>query len=177
MFAKQPEVLELSDADKVELPGFTPRHPASSRHQVLLYVSLLETNKAFLMNSFRAPAAQTLLLFAQNLDTNADFSIIVCDNFVELKFVDSMTPQNLVVQIVRLRSQWNKLLDLKLKLSGSKGEGDIDELEVLAQASTIEKELSNGLLELYMGEPTYSVRRLLPADLKVSTGGQRVILC
>lgn len=36
--------------------------------------SLLETTKAYLMNTLRMPAAQTLLLFAHSIETNATFS-------------------------------------------------------------------------------------------------------
>ena len=39
---------------------------------VLSYRDLLETNKPYLVNVMRTPALQTVTLFSQNLDTNAD---------------------------------------------------------------------------------------------------------
>lgn len=36
--------------------------------------SLLETTKPYLMNTMRMPAAQTLLLLARCIDTNANFT-------------------------------------------------------------------------------------------------------
>lgn len=164
VLAKQPEVLELCDSDIVELAEFSHRYPASHKHQLLVYVSLLETNKAFLMNSFRVPAAQTMLLFANALDTNADFSVIACDDFVELKFADAMAGQKLLARTVLLRKQWNQLLEMKLQLSRE----DVDVLEIIAEATVLENSLSQGLLGLYLSEPLYSIRRFLPADVKVS---------
>lgn len=37
--------------------------------------SLLETTKPYLVNTLRMPAAQTLLLFAREIDTNSIFSL------------------------------------------------------------------------------------------------------
>jgi hypothetical protein len=41
------------------------------RTQLLVYLSLLETNKPYLMTTMRMPALQTLLLFAHSIDTNS----------------------------------------------------------------------------------------------------------
>ena len=44
--------------DTVTIPGFPPKYPVSEKHQLLVYLSLLETNKAYVMNALRMPALQ-----------------------------------------------------------------------------------------------------------------------
>ncbi|XP_018025029.1 probable ATP-dependent RNA helicase DHX34 [Hyalella azteca] len=163
VFAKHPDVLAVVDSDIVELPEFNSRSPAATRQQVLIYVSLLETNKVFLMNTFRAPTVQTLMMFANNIDTNADLSVMVFDKFIELRFPEASVAQNLVIQAVKLRTQWNELLELKLQLS----KPDADELELLTSSGKLERVLSHGLIEFYLEEPLHSQRRLVAADVKV----------
>ena len=46
--------------DTVTIPGFPPKYPVSEKHQLLVYLSLLETNKAYVMNALRMPALQVL---------------------------------------------------------------------------------------------------------------------
>jgi hypothetical protein len=43
--------------------------------QLLVYLSLLETNKPYLMTTLRMPALQTLLLFAHTIDTNSRYQV------------------------------------------------------------------------------------------------------
>ena len=44
--------------DTKTIPGFPPKYPVSAKHQLLIYLSLLETNKAYVMNALRMPALQ-----------------------------------------------------------------------------------------------------------------------
>ena len=46
--------------------------------QLLIYLSLLETNKPYLMTTLRMPALQTLLLFSHSIDTNARYRSTIC---------------------------------------------------------------------------------------------------
>ena len=66
--------------------GFPSKYPVSTKHQTLIYLSLLETNKPYLMNTIRMPALQTLLLFSKTIDTNLTFSRIVFDSWIEVRF-------------------------------------------------------------------------------------------
>ena len=166
VFASHPEVLELTDADIVDLPGFT-RHPASDRHQILMYVSLLETNKPYLVNSFRIPAAQVVLLFSSEIDTNADLSVIVCDTFIELKFPDPVTAQNLIFKVVQFRKMWNKLLEMRIDASNQNDQSN----EINHLANKLEKELTIGLIDLTTSDVLYSISRLLAADVKLLHSG------
>ena len=76
IFASQPEVLQLDSLSIASVPGFTTRHPASSGHQVLVYQSLLETVKPYLMASMRMPALPALLLFSHSLDCKDRKSVV-----------------------------------------------------------------------------------------------------
>lgn len=164
VFASHPEVLQVVDSDIIELPGFTARHPASTKHQLLAYVSLLETNKPYLVDTLRVPAAQVLLLFGHNLDSNADLTVIACDNFIELKFPDAMSAQNLVFQAVQLRLKWKHLLDLRIRATTPSIE---NQDRLITEANRLEKDLMVGLVDFFLTETIYSKRRLLAADIKV----------
>lgn len=53
---------------------------------VILYGSLLETTKQYLVDNFHVPALYTLLLVANSVDTDATCSRIVVDNWLEFEF-------------------------------------------------------------------------------------------
>ena len=55
------------------------------------------------MNALRMPAVQTLLLFSPSIDTDNTFSRLVCDSWIELKFVDSSAAQSLLLRACQLR--------------------------------------------------------------------------
>ena len=48
----------MESMDTKTIPGFPPKYPVSAKHQLLIYLSLLETNKAYVMNALRMPALQ-----------------------------------------------------------------------------------------------------------------------
>ena len=86
---------------------------ACSLLQLLVYLSLLETNKPYVMNCLRMPALQTLLLFSREVDASATFGRVVFDSWLELRFVDPEQAQNMVLAADRLRGYWRKLLDAR----------------------------------------------------------------
>ncbi|XP_050561836.1 probable ATP-dependent RNA helicase DHX34 isoform X2 [Spodoptera frugiperda] len=79
-FGKQSKILQLTEADilsdmrELNAVGYDGKLPVSSKHQILCYLSLLETTKPYIVNSMRMPAAQTLLLLAHSIDTNIGFT-------------------------------------------------------------------------------------------------------
>lgn len=170
VFSSQPDLLEIPESEYVELPGNSSllRCMASSRHQLLAYVSLLETNKPYIVDTLRVSAVQTLLMFAHNIDTNVDFTLVVCDQFIELKFPDKNIAQNLIFQAVNLRNKWKKLLDLRIQTSKPTIE---DKDGLISDANRLEKELSWLLVEFFKSETLYAIRRLLAADVKVLYAG------
>lgn len=63
---------------------------------MLVYLSLLETNKPYVMNTLRMPTLQTLLLFSQSIDTSGTFSRIVFDSWIEVRFPEPEQAQNII---------------------------------------------------------------------------------
>lgn len=74
-YGNHPEILQLNESD-IEIPpdGYYSKRPLSSKHQMLCYLSLLETTKPYLMNEIRMPIAQTLMLFGHCIETNSSFT-------------------------------------------------------------------------------------------------------
>lgn len=173
VFANHPESLQLADHDVVEAPGFPSKLPVSSKHQVLMYVTLLETNKLYLMNAFRMPAAQTLLLFSQSIDTNGDFARLVCDNWIELRFVEPSAAQSLLLRACKLRHRWNELLSLRLdEETKPKKEKELKEFE--RKIKHKQRDLQYDLVQFTQAQVLYTIKRLLAADLKVIYHGETV---
>lgn len=174
VFANHPESLQLADHDIVQPPGFTPKLPASSKHQILMYVTLLETNKLYLMNAFRMPAAQTLLLFSQSIDTNGDFARLVCDNWIELHFVEPSAAQSLLLRACKLRYRWNELLSLRLDDEKKPmKEKELKEME--RKIKRQQRDLQYDLIDFTQTQVLYTIKRLLAADLKVIYHGESVM--
>lgn len=165
VFANHPEALQLLEHDTIQVPGFVTKLPVSSKHQVLMYVTLLETNKLYLMNAFRMPAAQTLLLFSQSIDTNGDFARIVCDSWLELQFVDAAAAQSLLLRACQLRYRWNDLLMLRLDPNRPLREKDVQKLE--QKMKRMQKDLHYDLIAFTQTQTLYTIKRLLAADLKI----------
>ncbi len=193
VFANHPEPLQLADHDTVDVPGFVSKLPVSGKHQILLYVTLLETNKLYLMNAFRMPAAQTLLLFSQSVDTNGDFGRLVCDGWLELRFVDPSAAQSLLLKACQLRYRWNQLLMLRLDQPQNPvikmKEKDIQQLE--RKIHKMQRELyilssfyncnlitkfylmwfyfhrHYDLIDFTQTQILYTIKRLLAADMKI----------
>ena len=67
------------------------------------------------MNNMRVPALQTLLLYAKYLDTNADCTRIICDSWLEIRFLDADSAQRIVSAILYLRSSLDKLFHIRLE--------------------------------------------------------------
>jgi len=102
------------------------------KHQLLVYISLLETTKPYLMQSirqavgkdfcsasltaqnslrtgknffsfFRVPALAALLLFSHSMETTGDVSRIIFDSWLEVKFADPEAGQNQLITAVKIR--------------------------------------------------------------------------
>lgn len=54
--------------------------------EFMAYLQVLETNKPYLVNAFRVPSLTTSLLFAKQIDTDGDMSMLVVDDWVFIKF-------------------------------------------------------------------------------------------
>ena len=122
VFATQVDVLQLEEPGTSGAEASGTRSHFSSKHQLLTFVSLLETNKPYLVNVMRVPALQTLLLFAHSLDTNADVTRIVTDSWLELRLSDSATGQKVLSAVQQLRVSWLRLLQLQLQEKNKHGD-------------------------------------------------------
>uniref|UniRef100_A0A8B9ZA43 DHX34-like C2H2-type zinc finger domain-containing protein n=1 Tax=Buteo japonicus TaxID=224669 RepID=A0A8B9ZA43_9AVES len=90
----------------------------SRHHQLLAFVSLLETNKPYLVNCVRVPALQALLLFSHSLDTSADCARLVVDGWLEITVPNADSALRLLSTALQLRSAWEKLLH-QLRMRGA----------------------------------------------------------
>ncbi|NXI67317.1 DHX34 helicase, partial [Anseranas semipalmata] len=145
VFATSPELLHAKEGTE---RGGTKEDGLSRHHQLLAFVSLLETTKPYLVNCIRVPALQALLLFSRSLDTSADCARLVADGWLELTLPDADTALRLLSAALQLRAAWEKLLDQQLDARG----GEPSSRDISA--------LKRGLLEFLRMETPYRLRQL-----------------
>ncbi|CAD5124250.1 DgyrCDS12547 [Dimorphilus gyrociliatus] len=165
-FSSNPEVLQLKHHDIKK--GLNKKDLYSNSHQLLAYVSLLETTKPYLMGTMRVPALQTLLLFASSIDTNSNCSRILCDGWMELKIEDVSAAQKLVTNVVALRNTWLKLIQMKLDDAWNKTEQDTI---VYRKMKKLQEILTEKLGDFLSCDISYCIRRVFVAELKISYRG------
>lgn len=186
VFATSPELLHAKGRKERGTEG----DGMSCHHQLLAFVSLLETTKPYLVNCIRVPALQTLLLFSHSLDTNADCTTLVADQWLELLLPDPNSALQLLATALRLRAEWEKLLDQHLGGSSGAEIGERDSaslrrglLEFLEEKVPYRLRQLTALQQrsLYVGPQTVSAAPQVPALLKgmdmkphETKGGQRV---
>ncbi|XP_077299574.1 putative ATP-dependent RNA helicase DHX34 [Arctopsyche grandis] len=171
VFGNHPQVLQLEENNiESSVPGFKSKLPISSKHQIICYLSLLETTKPYLMNSMRMPAAQTLLLFAHCIDTNMAFSRLVCDSWLQLEFPTPETGLQLLLKASKLRKQWDSLINDRLGAVEVSVESSLEKSKSKPKSTSnqqLQYELSINLASYMATEVSYTIKRLLPADLKL----------
>ncbi|XP_045450115.1 probable ATP-dependent RNA helicase DHX34 [Melitaea cinxia] len=172
IFGKNPRLLQLTDADvQTDEPfGYKSRQPLSSKHQMLCYLSLLETTKPYIVNSMRMPAAQTLLLLAHSIDTNIGFTRLVCDSWLLLEFPYPESGLNLLMKAVKLRQRWEALINRRL-LDANPNKSVESELQKANQSKSsyeeLQYELSCDIRTYINSDIYYTIKRCLPGDLKI----------
>ncbi|XP_071588772.1 probable ATP-dependent RNA helicase DHX34 [Heliangelus exortis] len=151
IFAANPELLHHEEGP--ECSGTKdPKAGLSPHHQLLAFVSLLETNKPYLVNCVRVPALQVLLLFSRSLDTNADCTRLVADGWLELHVPDPDSALGLLSRALQLRSTWEKLLHQLLEGQGEESGRRPSSRDVSA--------LTRKLLEFLQMEVPHGLRQL-----------------
>ncbi|XP_023142712.1 probable ATP-dependent RNA helicase DHX34 [Amphiprion ocellaris] len=147
VFASDPEVLHVPEGDNGEMGS---DRKDSSKHQLLAFVTLLETNKPYLSNCVRVPALQALLLVANSVDTNADCTRLVVDGWLEVELREAEEALKVLSTALSLRAEWERLLLAQLGQSSAQG-----------VSRRVMEKLSEGLVRfLLYTEVTYSLRRL-----------------
>ncbi|KAF1614038.1 UNVERIFIED_CONTAM: putative ATP-dependent RNA helicase DHX34, partial [Eudyptes pachyrhynchus] len=164
VFATSPELLHAKEGPE---RGGTkdPREGLSRHHQLLAFVSLLETNKPYLVNCVRVPALQAsarlfapllflpaLLLFSRSLDTSADCARLVADGWLEITVPDADSALRLLSTALQLRSAWEKLLHQLLE-----GRGEEPGRRPSSRDVSV---LTRGLLDFLQTEVPYRLRQL-----------------
>ncbi|XP_062968046.1 probable ATP-dependent RNA helicase DHX34 isoform X2 [Cynocephalus volans] len=161
VFASSPEVLHTPEQEtRGSERTRDDKDKMSSKHQLLTFVSLLETNKPYLVNCVRIPALQSLLLFSQSLDTNGDCSRLVADGWLELQLADSESAVRLLAASLRLRAQWESTLDRQLACKAQQRPEEEEEEQDLLVSCKEMAALSRELLQFMASKVPYSLRRL-----------------
>ncbi|XP_044764226.1 probable ATP-dependent RNA helicase DHX34 [Coccinella septempunctata] len=156
-FVTNPEILQLHNDDiEVPPPNYFSNRPISRKHQVLVYQSILETKKVYLMNCFRMPALQTLMLFGKRICTNSSFTKFVFDDFLSVDVPYYGQGKKLLKMSTALRQKWIKNLEKKLaKLETS----EMNKKDVFY--------FIEDLISFMSTDVSYNIKRLLTADLKI----------
>ncbi|XP_028921035.1 probable ATP-dependent RNA helicase DHX34 isoform X1 [Ornithorhynchus anatinus] len=163
VFASNPEVLQVSGRDTDDQKSGDRSDGKSSQHQLLAFVSLLETTKPYLVNCVRVPALQALLLFSRCLDTNGDCSRIVADGWLELGLDGSEGTLQLLSVAVQLRSRWEQLLQQQL----ARGHREPRDREAAPRAERQEvAALTQELLRFGKTKVPYRLRRLTGLEVQ-----------
>lgn len=162
VFTYDPDNLLPPTATKTITVSNNKKQLFSAKHELLVYVTLMETNKPYIMNVMRSPAMQTLFLYASTLETNNDFTRVLCDQWLEITFEDSDTAQGIVSSILLLRNARDLLLQLTLQ--------DLNkslDVEIVSKPRTYELQhlLSIKMNEFLESSALYAIRRVLPAEL------------
>uniref|UniRef100_F6S0L4 Probable ATP-dependent RNA helicase DHX34 n=2 Tax=Callithrix jacchus TaxID=9483 RepID=F6S0L4_CALJA len=159
VFAGSPEVLHIREPEAGSCDGSRDDQKMSSKYQLLSFVSLLETNKPYLVNCVRIPALQSLLLFSRSLDTNGDCTRLVADGWLELQLADSESAVRLLAASLRLRARWESALDRQLvHQARQRLEEEEEEEEPVSPKEVVV--LSKELLQFTASKLPYSLRRL-----------------
>lgn len=158
VFASNPELLQVENEDD-DAPGGgkqDSKKGMSEHHQLLAFVSLLETNKPYVVNCIRIPALQALLLLSRSIDTSADCCRIVADGWIEISIGDAETALELLTLTVQLRSLWEKVISTRLGNKHSMGYDDEAWRSQKKRMST----LARNLVDFMKIKCKYSIRRL-----------------
>ncbi|XP_078313868.1 putative ATP-dependent RNA helicase DHX34 isoform X2 [Crassostrea virginica] len=163
VFAYSPELLQ--SAEMKHDPTCPPdlQGKLSHNHQLLAYMSLLETNKPYLINTMRVPALQTVTMFSNFIDTDASCMRLVCDGWIEIRFAEEDAAASTLSSVIQLRATWQNLLKLRLKDTLKSLDED---KRINHRARKLEKILATKLSEFLDSEVSYAVRRVMAAEQK-----------
>ncbi|KAF7233194.1 hypothetical protein EG68_06116 [Paragonimus skrjabini miyazakii] len=195
VFVRNPDVL-FSDSThksgvntktKMEDDGSVLPSGYAWDHQLLMYLDVMETTKPFLVNTLRVPVLPTLLLYAREIDTNANASRIVFDAWLEVRLADVEAAQRALATSVWLRATMEQLMDLRLTECFRKREQQLltdsgepsntqqftlveaeQDSEVQRRCRRLQCVLGEGLTAFLAGTPggPHSLRRLLASDVR-----------
>ncbi|XP_072344012.1 probable ATP-dependent RNA helicase DHX34 [Scyliorhinus torazame] len=167
VFASNPSLLHPKDnnEDGQDTPRTGLDGGQSCQHRLLAFVSLLETNKPYLLNCVREPALQSLLLVARSLDSNSDCSRVAIDGWLEVRLVNPEAGPGLMSTVTRLRDGWERALSAQLKRAERRGTAREDDGEDENEGNErnvnrVTDVLCRQLVEFLEAEVPYTLHRL-----------------
>ncbi|XP_073455117.1 probable ATP-dependent RNA helicase DHX34 [Aquarana catesbeiana] len=162
VFSSNPELLQVDEDQEEVKVNDSKNRGLSNKHQIVGFVSLLETNKPYLVNCVRLPALQGLLLLSRSLDTNTDCCRIVSDGWIEVNMEDPEDALHLISEAVKVRLAWEKVLRSRLEKSNRH---DFDEDDKRRWRREIDG-LGQRLVTYVRSEVRYSMRRLAGLEMQ-----------
>ncbi|XP_077495677.1 putative ATP-dependent RNA helicase DHX34 isoform X2 [Amblyomma americanum] len=169
VLALHADVLRLDEMDVLTVPNFRSNLPVSTKHQVVAFMSLLETTKPYLLNCLRVQCVQMLLLVSSVIDSSMTVTRLVFDEFVEVTFPDPEEALQLLLKVFVARSLHEKLVAHMLDETLSSE----DKKEPSPRTRNMQTQLRQRYDAVLKTEIPYTVKRLLPADVKhLYTGAQ-----
>lgn len=168
VYTLRPDFLESLYSGQENSKETTTERRFADTKEFLIYVSLLETNKPYVVNTMKVPALQTLFLLSSSIDTNSNCTQFVFDGWIELTFDEEYATKKLMTNVVQLRKAWDELLEQKLSIYNDNEEVDESELRVtLRKIGELEKVVSLKLAEFIDADIPYKLRRISSAEIKV----------
>ncbi|OCT67971.1 probable ATP-dependent RNA helicase DHX34 isoform X2 [Xenopus laevis] len=156
IFSSTPELLQVNSVEE-SAGNDSENKGQSSRHQIVAFVSLLETNKPYLVNCVRLLALQGFLLLARSIDTSADCCRLVCDNWMEMNVDNPESALCLITEAVQLRVALEKLLKSRLEKPSRRKDCAEDDSRTARREA---ERLGRRLVDYVRPEVIYSMRRL-----------------
>lgn len=168
VYTLRPDFLESLYSGQENSKETTTERRFADTKEFLIYVSLLETNKPYVVNTMKVPTLQTLFLLSSSIDTNSNCTQFVFDGWIELTFDEEYATKKLMTNVVQLRKAWDELLEQKLSIYNDNEEVDESELRVtLRKIGELEKVVSLKLAEFIDADIPYKLRRISSAEIKV----------
>eukprot|EP00794_Sanderia_malayensis_P005629 gene5629-6325_t len=163
VYSARPELL-YKDNDQQDKTTSIVEGRADGAQELLAFVSLLETNKAYIVNSMKIPVLQILLLFSRELDTNSDCTRVICDGWLELSFKDTAKAQNLLSDVIKLRTAWDMLLEIRLSMIEETAQRSRNDSQLSQRAVDLQYDVSYKLASFIDSKIQYKYRRILSPE-------------
>ncbi|KAJ3354911.1 DEAH (Asp-Glu-Ala-His) box polypeptide 34 [Entophlyctis luteolus] len=112
VIAAEPRDGDESDKRRETLESIRPKRIIN---ELICYLDLVETNKPYLTNVIRVPAAPVCLLFAHRLDVNHDLTHVIVDSWLHLQFQEARKSEQVIVLSNWLRTAWDFVISRRLR--------------------------------------------------------------
>lgn len=157
----QPDLLVPAESESLPIGN------VSYRHNLLGYISFIETNKSYICNCYQISAVHMLLLSAQELDTDQECSRIVCDNWIEIQFFHPQDGQDMLILACKIREKISKFLMIIFNnLNDLQEIGGDKETLPDKDYKKLRRNLIDDIHCFMKCQVKYAIKRLLSADMK-----------